>query len=134
MFHKHKYLGAHLGEARICEKIKKRFFWPSMSSDIKAVIKSCEECQITRLPNKPIIQPLNPIKKFPRPFYHVHVDIIGPLERTNKGNEYILTIVDAFTKFIITAPMKNQKANTVAIKLIDNFFTKYGCPKIISSD
>ena len=43
--------------------------------------------------------------KFPMTEYHtgvpmerVHIDYLGPLPKTNKGNEHILMIVDQFTK------------------------------------
>ena len=34
----------------------------------------------------------------------VHIDIMGPLMETQKGNKYILVIVDQFTKWVELKP------------------------------
>ncbi|CAG8443254.1 1110_t:CDS:2 [Dentiscutata erythropus] len=38
-------IGGHLGEAATIWKIRKRYFWPQMISEIKNFIKGCIICQ-----------------------------------------------------------------------------------------
>lgn len=41
---------------------------------------------------------LRSIPKGDRPFFAIHADHYGPLEKSKKDNKYVLVIVDGFTK------------------------------------
>ena len=43
----------------------------------------------------------------------VSVDVAGPFPTTKKGNQYILTICDCFTKWIEEFAMKDQESTTI---------------------
>ena len=64
----------------------------------------------------------------------VHIDIMGPLMETQKGNKYILVIVDQFTKWVEAFPLKNQLAETVAGVVVREFVARFGCPLDIHTD
>ena len=64
----------------------------------------------------------------------VAIDIMGPLPKSNKGNSYILVIGDYFSKWVDAIPIRNQKANTVAQKLVDQIVSIFGVPMQIHSD
>ena len=72
-------IGGHLGFEKTSEKLMNRFYWPKMSKDIEQIVKSCAACQLAKTVTRPIIQPMCPIVKVPRPFFHIHIDIAGPL-------------------------------------------------------
>ena len=42
------------------------------------------------------------------------MDIIGPLPRTPRGNRYILTVADHFTKHVEAYALQDQEAIAVA--------------------
>jgi len=70
-----------------------------------------------------------------RRFQRVHIDIIGPLmPRSKRGYKYILVAQDAFSKWPEAWPIRNDKAPTVAKKLVDEWTSRYGCPERIHSD
>ena len=64
----------------------------------------------------------------------VHIDIMGPLVETQKGNKYILVIVDQFTLWVEAFPIKNQLAETVAGVVVREFVARFGCPLEIHTD
>ena len=64
----------------------------------------------------------------------VAMDILGPLSKTPRGNNYILLIGDYFTKWIEAYPIPNQEAKTVADKLTMDFISRYGAPMEIHTD
>ena len=64
----------------------------------------------------------------------VHIDIMGPLVETQKGNKYILVIVDQFTKWVEAFPLKNKLAKTVAGVVVREFVARFGCPLEIHTD
>ena len=59
---------------------------------------------------------------------------MGPLPRSKRGNQYVLVIVDHFTKWTEAMPMPNQEAITVARKFFSEFICRFGVPYEILTD
>ena len=76
---------------------------------------------------------MKPIPAFDEPFSRVIVDCVGPLPKTKSGNQYLLTIMCASTRFPEAIPLRNIKAPTI-VKALTKFFTLVGLPKSIQSD
>ena len=58
------------------------------------------------------------------PFERVAVDLVGPIHSvTERGNRYILTVVDYATLYSETVALKDIQAETVAEALV-NMFTR----------
>ena len=57
-----------------------------------------------------------------------------PHPTSSKGNAYILTVIDHFTKWVEIFPMKNQEASTVAKLLFDRIICVHGFPLQILTD
>ena len=62
------------------------------------------------------------------------MDLIGPLKKTARGNEYILTVFDYFTKWIEAAPIPVKDAVTVAKALHEHVYCRNGAPHRILTD
>ena len=66
-------------------------------------------------------------------FSRVSVDLVGPIHpATDRGNRYILTMVDYATRYP-EIPLKDIQTETVAEAMV-NMFTRVGVPKEILSD
>ena len=62
------------------------------------------------------------------------VDLVGPIFLpTERGNKYILTMMDYGTKYPEAAPLKDIQAEAVAEALV-NMLTRVGVPREILSD
>ena len=64
----------------------------------------------------------------------VHLDFLGPLPRTRQGNEYVLVMVDQFTKWVECVPLPSQTAEVTASAAVTHFFARFGCPFQIFTD
>lgn len=72
-----------------------------MNLCISKFVKSCIGCQKSRPSQKQKIS-------FMSSRVHFYVDFIGPLTRTDKGNSWIFTVIDGFSKFEVFLPVKKQ--------------------------
>jgi hypothetical protein len=54
----------------------------------------------------------------------VHLNFIGPLPRTERGNEHILMMVDQFTKWVECIPLPSQSAEETARAAVNQFFSR----------
>ena len=68
------------------------------------------------------------------PMERIHLDFLGPLPKTQQGNEYILVIVDQFTKWVECIPLPSQTAEVTARAAVNEFFCRFGCPLQIFTD
>ena len=130
----HGELAGHLGISKTCDKLLNDFYWPGLKKDVTSFINSCHTCQVMGKPNTTIPQyPLQPIKVPEEPFQKIIIDIVGPLPKTKKGNQYILTVMCPTTRYPEGFPLKNITSKTIVSKLTQ-LFTTFGIPREIQSN
>ena len=130
----HEAFAEHLGITKTCGKILSEFYWPGIRKDVTSYVNTCHTCQVVGKPNQCIPPyPLQPIKVPTEPFTKIIIDIVGPLPKTKKGNQYILTIMDPTTRYPEAFPLKNITSRTIVSKLT-TFFTTFGIPQEIQSN
>jgi len=62
-----------------------------------------------------------------------HIDITGPHPRTPRGSKYILTFVDAFSKWAEAFAIPNKEAKTVA-RVVEQVFCRFGTPVALAGE
>ena len=87
--------------------------------DVKRWIAACNPCQQRKF-SKPRRQGEHRSVLHTRPFEAVSVDLVGPFPINERGNKYILTIVDHFTRYPITVPIPDKTQETVMAALNRN--------------
>ncbi|KAK3508128.1 hypothetical protein QTP70_015177 [Hemibagrus guttatus] len=131
-YHDHPTAG-HLGITKTLARLKLRFFWPKMASEVKKYVISCSVCQLTkpsqRKPAGLMVQ-IRPQK----PWEYVGVDFVGPLPRTSSGNAYIIVFVDYFSKWVEIVAVREATAQVASSKLLSEVFSRHGAPTYLISD
>lgn len=126
-------LSGHLGKKKTHQKIKQRFYWYEMKEDIQIWIAKCDICSANKPLTKTQRAPLGQMQ-VGAPMDRVATNLLGPLPVTPRGNRYILTMTDYFTKWVEVIPVPDQTAVTCANVMLNEFICRYGCPLAIHSD
>lgn len=127
-------MAGHLGINKTFQKVTKHFYWPGVRKEVANFCKTCHTCQIVGKPNqKPPVAPLKPIPVAAEAFTRIIIDCVGPLPKTRSGNEYLLTIMCASTRFPEAIPLRRITAVHI-VDALTKFFTFVGIPKEIQSD
>ncbi len=131
--HDSSYAG-HLGIKKTYDRVLRHFFWPGLKTDVTKHCRSCHTCQVVGNPNQPVRPaPLRPIPVLGEPFERVLLDCVGPLPKTKSGQQYLLTIMCAATRYPEAIPLRTLKAKPI-IKALMKFFSTFGLPKIVQTD
>jgi len=108
--HDPKYV-AHTGMKRTYSLIALNHWWPIMRRDIEDYIRKCEPCQ-RRKEGKVLIAPLEEVQSPKFPFEITAMDLTGPYVTTPRGNKYLLTFIDHFSRYVEAFPVPVQTAET----------------------
>jgi transposase InsO family protein len=127
--------GAHFGRDKTIQKIRARYYWNNMISDISNYIQSCLRCN----QNNPIRRKppghLKPIEPPEGVWQLLAMDFHGPITPTSRsGNKYIISLTDILSKFVITKAVRDCTTDTAARFLQEDVICKYGTPKCILTD
>lgn len=123
----------HTLVAKLRQKIiSERFVWPYMNSDIKRWTRFCITCQRTKIHRHTKSPPGNFATPDDR-FRHLQVDLVGPLPEVH-GHQYILTIIDRFSRWPVAIPLQSTTAESVAKAILRNWISFFGCPSVITTD
>lgn len=64
----------------------------------------------------------------------IQIDILGPFTESVRGNSYIVTMIDQFTKWLECYAIPNQGAEQVAMSMVERSIARMGCSLQIHSD
>ena len=100
-----------------------------MSKDIADYCKCCDTCQRVNNKQRPELHPI-PVSDV---WKQIGINLVGPLPETDRGNKYIITAMDYFSKWPEAAPLSDKTAVGVADFLF-SIFCRHGLPEIVLSD
>eukprot|EP00731_Ephydatia_muelleri_P039226 Em1238g1a len=126
-------IGGHLGEEKMLNKLKERFYWPGCTEAVKDWCRTCIRCTTRKTAAPKRKAPLQSLRAG-YPMQIVCVDIMGPLPETEDGCKYVLVASDCFTRWVEVYGIPNQEATTVAKKLVDEMFCRFSPPEQLHSD
>lgn len=118
----------HYGIAKTYEFLQNKYYWYGMYADTVNFVKSCEQCVL----NKPPVLPKAPLQSNPvsnNPGTCVSLDIVGPLS----NHQYILTIIDHFSKHLEMYPLSKITTNNVT-ECLFKYIATHGRPAAILTD
>ncbi|XP_062557035.1 uncharacterized protein K02A2.6-like [Armigeres subalbatus] len=123
---------AHAGhplEAKLKSILRRRVWWPGMTTDAENWVKSCAICAVNGRPERP-----PPMRRAFAPkgvWETIAIDFNGPYLKL--GGILILVVIDLRSRYAIARPVKSTKfEHTKAV--LDSIFEREGFPRAIKSD
>ena len=93
----------HQGAKRTKERLREKYVWYGLGKDVSAFVAGCEVCSQNKKADR---QGQCRVTEYRAgsPMERVHLDFLGPLPKLPRGNEYVLVMVDQFTKWVECIP------------------------------
>ncbi|KAG2212941.1 hypothetical protein INT45_002311, partial [Circinella minor] len=123
----------HSGSATLFDLLRFRVWWPSMKADIKEWLQRCPSCQVNSRRSRAHHDVMHPLP-VPGAFERWHLDFIGELPKSTKGNRWILVAVDYATNYPIARAVPVASSKAVADFLYEEIVMRFSCPKEIVTD
>ncbi|CDH61355.1 hypothetical protein RO3G_00241 [Lichtheimia corymbifera JMRC:FSU:9682] len=105
--------------------------WDNMHREAQGIVHSCDKCQRYNI-GKVGYHPLRPIHAY-LPGDHWAIDLAGPFDTSNRGNIYLLVMVDVCTRFCVLHALPDKSSDTV-VQAVVHTFCDYGFPRYLQSD
>jgi hypothetical protein len=120
----------HLGIDKTAERVRRRYYWNYMMTDITKFVSTCPRCQEVKSSNRKAPGKLSSLPIPDSPWDSISMDFITGLpESTDKKYDSIFVIVDRLTKMAKFIPChKSITAEHVAYKLTKHVFASHGTP------
>ena len=103
-----------------------------MASQVKDFCRACLSCQRAKV-TRHTRAPLMPLDVPDRRFSALHLDIVGPLPES-EGCQYLLTVIDRYTRWLEAIPLPDITARTCARALLRHWVSRYGVPETLVTD
>lgn len=126
-------LNGHYKLQRILAKLTGRYCWKGMAKDTARFVKDCLQCTVSddRQPPRQVeLEVVHPKRRFAQ----VAFDIQTITPRSGQGNIKVVAFIDVFTRYVRAVPIKDEKAETIAQKLLDEWIAIFGPMETLLSD
>ena len=119
----------HPGVSRLSHFVRSRNL-PFTTEQVKAVTNSCKSCMYLK---PQFLRAEGTLIKATAPFQRLSVDFKGPLPQSSKGNQYLFTLIDEYSRFPFAYPCRDMSSRTV-IQCFNHLFSIFGMPDMVHND
>jgi len=120
--------GGHMRRGGTEAQARSRWYWPGWSDDVRQFVRTCGPCaQYHRGP-----PPMDSTNRWN--VCRLSIDITGPFPPSSKGNVFMLTVMNHFTKWSEAIPLRKDTSPTMARALMTHVFNRLGMPLQVLSD
>eukprot|EP01038_Epipyxis_sp_PR26KG_P017770 gene17770-24783_t len=106
--------------------------WRGRREHVKEFLRQCPICQKQSERNHHIYTEPYTLSTH-RPMQRINIDTIGPFEPDDKGNKFILAVIDNFSRYLTLYPIPDTKGKDAARVLLCHI-AMFGAPSQVTSD
>ena len=122
----------HQGVVRTKQRLRARFWWPRLDSEVRDLLKSCEVCSQHDGHVRKERPPLQPIPLPEGPWQRLMIDIIGPMKGP-QSERFGIVLCDMYSRWPEVALCHDATADTI-VTFLDTVFCREGVPRELVSD
>ncbi len=127
------FTSGHSGIYKCFNLLCMRFIFPQMLQLTKALIVSCEHCQMYKRNMAALTSERHLYDEKVGLFQVVHADFLGEFD-SSYGYKYILVMIDRLTNYCVLSPLRTLTAEAVARRIENDFFKYFGCFQTLITD
>ena len=134
MLHYHNgLLGNHVGREQTLERLGADWWWPGMRGDVDKWIKMCLQCRGNY--GVPHVSAWTRSTLYSHPFRALQFDTITCRKDPITGHQYVLTVVDLFSRWCWAIPLMDRTAPEIGAALLREVMAPfYVWPHVFRSD
>jgi len=126
-------VAGHKGVKATYNALRKHYTWKGMKEQIQTYVKHCQKCQQSKVSNQKTSGSLVPLPTPSGPWLDVTMDFTEMPE--SLGYNYILVVVDRFSKEVVFVPCTKEEAALSTAELFrDHVWCQHGLPSSVVSD
>lgn len=123
----------HVGINKTYKIIKEDCTFRGMSKRVAKLIRTCELCQKAKTFNRNTEGPQ--VNNIPgKPLETISIDLMGPLPSGRGGVQYILAVMDIFSKYVRLFAIKRDKTIIILNRILKQFILEEGIPDYVLTD
>ena len=119
----------HPGVSRLSHFVRSRNL-PYTQENVRLVTSNCKSCSYL----KPrFIRSQGTLISATAPFQKLSIDFKGPLPPSKNGNQYLLTMIDEYSRFPFAYPCRDMTSTTIT-HCFNHLFSIFGMPDMVHND
>ena len=127
--------GGHLGREKTYARLTAQVYWQGVYHSVRDYVRSCVSCAQNKANQRTAADLLHPLPIPARRWETISLDFVGPLPKTKWGHDFLLVVVDKFSKLVhLIACTQEVTAADVAQLVYDQVVRLHGFPESIISD
>ena len=121
----------HHKASQTLERLSRMWWWWRADVHVARFVKSCEVCQsLMKAEAMGVVGTVT----WTKPMLRVYLDCVTHLPKTERGNTAVMTCIDAFTGWWITAPIPTAEAKHVISAFVERVVCVEGWPRDVITD
>eukprot|EP01018_Ginkgo_biloba_P007942 Gb_36846 [translate_table: standard] len=109
-------VAGHFGVGKTLLNLQRYVYWPRMQVDVAKFIKGHVLCNTSKPANRKLGLYI-PLLVASRPWESISMDFLRGLPKTQQGHDYLLVVVDRFSKMTVLIPCKKTITGQETTKL-----------------
>ena len=135
--HDHAMSGGHLAYKHTFDKVRDRFWWPTLHHDVKTWCQDRHACQLRKTPHRRAKLPTGQLP-VDSPFQRVPIDLVNykteSVSPTRLECSYALIIIDHLTRFAVLVALTVKKEQFIVKAIVERVFGILGQLETLDSD